>query len=186
VWSDENPHATPSPHQKRQFSINLWDRILGDSLIGPQISGRDRLNALRTVYYWKMCLSDPVFACGFNPTVLRRITIVKCISGSRAARNLWWTLHWTRTWSSSFLACTITWLECSRFCFLWGIWEARSTSVWPILHLIQQFASEIKNTPGIFESLWVYFRPELSSVPVNMEAISSTSSKQIKINFGSI
>jgi hypothetical protein len=45
---------------------------------------------------------------------------------------------------------------------------------------IKNFFSKIKNTPGIFERLSIYFRTELSCVSEDMEAILSTSSKKLK------
>jgi hypothetical protein len=83
-------------------------------------------------------------------------------SASVAVRKLSWTLNWLRTWSSSFLASTITWLESSQ-CFLLylnnNVYEYVITSYTrkELWRRIRQFESEIRNIPGIFGRLRLCF-----------------------------
>jgi hypothetical protein len=82
-------------------------------------------------------------------------------SVSMAVRKLSWVLDWPWTQSSSLPACTLAWLEYSRF-FLWGylktkVYASTVNTREGLWHRIKQFASEIKNTTGIFECVWVSF-----------------------------
>jgi hypothetical protein len=132
---------------------------------------------------WKMCPSVLVFKCGFNSTVLHHVTAVKCVNG---CPKIILRFNWSRRWSSCFLACELTWL--SPLVFPVGIFDNQGLyastvdnreELW---RRIQQFASEIKNTPGIFERLRVYFFTQSWAVcPFNMKAVSSISCKKVKI-----
>jgi hypothetical protein len=89
-----------------------------------------------------------------NTTVLHHITAVKWVNGFR---RLSWTSDWSRTWRS----CTLTWLQSSRFvCGGYFKTKAYATTVSTreaLWRRFQQFSSELKNTPGIFERLRHFF-----------------------------
>ncbi|GBO13740.1 hypothetical protein AVEN_186581-1 [Araneus ventricosus] len=37
LWSEENPHATRTRAAQEWFSVNVWDGIVGDHLVGPYL-----------------------------------------------------------------------------------------------------------------------------------------------------
>jgi hypothetical protein len=130
-----------------------------------------------------MCSPLHVFTCGFNTTVLHHITIVKCVSGCPKiildaglvadVKLLYSGLQAHLTWTLSIY-------------FLWAYMKMKvcGTTVGTGEELwrpIQQFSSEIKNTPRIFERLRVSFNAELSFVSANMDRILRNSYKKIKL-----
>jgi hypothetical protein len=37
VWAKENPHAVVQSRHQQQLSINVWEGIIGDVLVGPHV-----------------------------------------------------------------------------------------------------------------------------------------------------
>jgi hypothetical protein len=138
-------------HQQWQFSINLWTGILNDYHIGPyilraRVSVRHHRNFLRTHLSTRlhMRFQHKGAQTHYRPEVHQWLS-------ERA-------LDWSRKRSSSFLVCTLTWLESSRLFSLWGCLKTKYSRYWRgTVGRIRQFAGEIKNTIGIFEHLRVSF-----------------------------
>jgi hypothetical protein len=109
--------------------------------------------------------------------VLPHTTAVKCVSGFS---EIILGAGVVAEWSSSVLACMLTWLE-------WGIFgnqALRDYSRWQTEELwrrIKQFASEINNAYRIFESFRVYFSHRDVIKSVNIKAISSISYEKVEI-----
>jgi hypothetical protein len=151
----------------------LWERILilwyddrkhlfdiGRPIIPAQISARDYLNFLRTIL--NGILEDVPIKSSYMISIWRSSTILQYCSESVALRKLSWTLYWSRTLSSNSLTCRITWLQSSLLYFLLGYLKAKvyvstvDTGEEPWFR-IQQLASQIKKTFGIFERLQISF-----------------------------
>jgi hypothetical protein len=103
----------------------------------------------------------------------------------------WLSENYSERWISRGREAPDSWPACSAdmnsvsYIFLWiysKINEANKIAdreeLW---HRIQQFASELRNTPGAFEYLRVYFSCKAEFISVIMEDILITSCKKVKI-----
>jgi hypothetical protein len=133
------------------------------------------------VDYWKMCLSILIFTFGANTTVLRHITVVKCVQGSPTIILDAWLPAGVKV---EFLAYTFNCLQCSQYI----LWEYLKTIV--CAHRINtkaklwfriQLENETKKTPKILEPLRVIFNVELYWVSVNTRVIKNTYFMKAKI-----
>jgi hypothetical protein len=87
-----------------------------------------------------MCPSVFVFRCGFNTMVLHTL---QSWSSWIALLKLSSKLDWSLTWSSNFLANTLTWLQSSQLCLCLGVRRPMSMPVQSILE--RNCGVELKN-----------------------------------------
>ncbi|GFU40957.1 uncharacterized protein TNCV_4645371 [Trichonephila clavipes] len=70
MWALNNPHSTRLRAMQQRFTVNVWEGIVGDSLLGPYILP-PRLDSHKYLVF-QNCLpmSPHLFgaACGFNRT----------------------------------------------------------------------------------------------------------------------
>jgi hypothetical protein len=126
------------------------------------------------------CVLQCVIACGFNTIVLHHIMVMKCVNSCpKIALNA----GLIDDMKLQFPGLHIHWLESSQF-FLWEYFTTKvsdsTVDSRELCHWIEQIASGVKNTPGIFECQFL-FHAELGCVSVKMLTILSNSCMRVKI-----
>jgi hypothetical protein len=110
--------------------------------------------------------------CGFDTNVLHHITVVKCINDYP---KIILDAGWSQPWSSFLsLHAHLTWIRS-----VFSLWVFKNQFLCQHSK-IQQYASDAKNTLATFGRLRISLS-RMSCVPVNTEAISSTSCKEVKV-----
>lgn len=122
-----------------------------------------------------------VSMCNFN-IMLHHITWTVSV----AVQKWSWALDQLRTWSSSFLACTLSWLESCRVSFCGGASKPKSVPV----QLIQgrNCGTELKNLHVKWKihlesssTCEFLFHTELNCMSMNIEVILCSRCKKVKV-----